>query len=76
MCVCGWVWGEGSTFSRKMGSPVRCVRYWNSRWRDPNSARTELPPDAHPQFLMLPLQVERSVRERERVCVCVCVCGG
>ena len=44
------------TFSRYTGFPVMCVRYWNSKWREPNSARIEEPPDAQPQFLIAPLQ--------------------
>ena len=46
---------------------MRKVRYWNSRWREPNSARIELPPDAQPQFLIAPLhRGERGRGERER----------
>ena len=44
------------TLSRYFLSPVRWVRYWNSRCRDPNSAKIELPPEAHPQFFIAPLE--------------------
>ena len=32
------------------------VRYCHSKWREPNSARIEEPPEAHDQFLIAPLK--------------------
>ncbi len=52
------------TFSAKTGLPESSLRCMNSKCSVPYSARILLPPEAHGQFLPIPLHGEEERRER------------
>lgn len=66
------------TFSAKTGLPESALRCMNSKCSVPYSARILLPPDAHGQFLPIPLQEEEMKRDQDylsnwAIMGCVCI---
>lgn len=51
------------TFCANSGFPESLLRCMNSKCRVPYSARILLPPDAHGQFLPIPLDKEEKTRK-------------